>query len=75
MLTRTRTESIQSTSKKPLKLPQAYEALFTEAEREHLTYEDFLEDWQAFLEGKEQLVESLSKCHIMEDSKTTKRLD
>ena len=61
LLTRTRTESIQSAFEKPLKLPQAYKALFTEAEREHLTDEHFLEDCQAFLDGKEQIVESLSK--------------
>eukprot|EP00536_Pseudo-nitzschia_multiseries_P001839 jgi/Psemu1/4245/gm1.4245_g len=31
-------------------LEQAYEAMFTEAEREHLTFELFLEDWEAFCE-------------------------
>ena len=33
-----------------LDLPQAYQILFTSAEREHLTYPHFLEDWNAFLE-------------------------
>mmetsp|Transcript_595 Transcript_595/g.1391 ORF Transcript_595/g.1391 Transcript_595/m.1391 type:complete len:117 (+) Transcript_595:637-987(+) len=31
-----------------LSLEDAYEVIFTEAEREHLTYEHFLEDWVAF---------------------------
>jgi SAM-dependent methyltransferase len=31
-------------------LDKAYEILFTEAERDHLTYEYFLEDWEAFIE-------------------------
>jgi SAM-dependent methyltransferase len=30
-------------------LEQAYVVLFTDAEREHLEYDGFLEDWQAFL--------------------------
>ena len=30
-------------------LPLAYKILFTEAEREHLDYEFFLEDWQAWI--------------------------
>jgi hypothetical protein len=33
-----------------LGLPHAYQVLFTPEEREHLTYDLFLEDWEAFLE-------------------------
>eukprot|EP00533_Pseudo-nitzschia_delicatissima_P012599 CAMPEP_0197266580 /NCGR_PEP_ID=MMETSP1432-20130617/3089_1 /TAXON_ID=44447 /ORGANISM="Pseudo-nitzschia delicatissima, Strain UNC1205" /LENGTH=156 /DNA_ID=CAMNT_0042731467 /DNA_START=118 /DNA_END=588 /DNA_ORIENTATION=- len=33
---------------KRLSLEEAYGVMFTEAEREHLTYEYFLEDWEAF---------------------------
>lgn len=54
LLTRTRTESIKSAFVTPLNLTQAYQVMFTDAERDHLTYEHFLEDWQAFLEGKDQ---------------------
>ena len=32
-----------------------YKILFTEAEREHLTYEYFLEDWNAFVEKRPNL--------------------
>jgi len=35
----------------PLPLKDCYDVLFTEAEREHLTYEFFLEDWTAFHES------------------------
>ena len=36
-------------------LEQAYQMLFTDAEREHLSYDLFLEDWQAFLETRPEL--------------------
>ena len=36
---------------KLLSLEEAYEVIFTQAEREHLTFEHFLEDWEAFREG------------------------
>jgi hypothetical protein len=39
-----------STASSSLTLLQAYPVLFTDAEREHLTFENFLQDWQAFLE-------------------------
>jgi hypothetical protein len=32
-----------------LSLPEAYEVLFTDAEREHLEYDHFLQDWHGFL--------------------------
>jgi hypothetical protein len=41
--------SASSSSSSALSLPEAYEVLFTEAEREHLEYEHFLEDWRGFL--------------------------
>ena len=31
-----------------LSLTEAYQVIFTDAEREHLTFEHFLEDWEAF---------------------------
>lgn len=33
-----------------LDLPSAYQILFTDDERDHLEYEDFLDDWKAFAE-------------------------
>lgn len=33
---------------KPLDLATAYQVIFTDAEREHLEYEGFLDDWKAF---------------------------
>ena len=33
-----------------LDLKQCYEILFTDAEKEHLAYEYFLEDWEAYCE-------------------------
>jgi SAM-dependent methyltransferase len=38
-----------------LDLPQSFQALFTDAERENLTYEYFLEDWHAFGEKHTEL--------------------
>jgi SAM-dependent methyltransferase len=38
-----------------LDLPQSFQALFTESEREHLTFDYFLEDWHAFLEKNGEL--------------------
>mmetsp|Transcript_6406 Transcript_6406/g.18309 ORF Transcript_6406/g.18309 Transcript_6406/m.18309 type:complete len:169 (+) Transcript_6406:182-688(+) len=37
----------------PLPLDAAYRAMFTDAEREHLTFDLFLEDWEAFCEEEE----------------------
>jgi hypothetical protein len=42
---------------KRLSLEEAYEIVFTDAEREHLTYEHFLEDWEAFCKEGEKLEE------------------
>ena len=50
LLTRTRTQELQKAFQTPLPLEKAYLALFTDAEREHLTYDHFLEDWEAFLD-------------------------
>jgi SAM-dependent methyltransferase len=38
-----------------LDLQQSFQALFTESEREHLTFDYFLEDWHAFLEKNGEL--------------------
>jgi hypothetical protein len=38
-----------------LDLPQCFQALFTESEREHLEFDYFLEDWHAFLEKNPEL--------------------
>jgi hypothetical protein len=35
-----------------LDLDTSYSVLFTDAEKEHLTFELFLEDWSAFVEAK-----------------------
>jgi len=51
--TTTTTTPIPTTSKL-LSLEEAYEVIFTQAEREHLTFEHFLEDWEAFCEGEIQ---------------------
>jgi SAM-dependent methyltransferase len=56
LLTRPRTQALrESFENSSLPLVQAYAVMFTEAEREHLTYDHFLEDWQAFLNDKEDL--------------------
>ena len=39
---------------KRMELEDAYGVMFTDAEREHLTYEHFLEDWEAFCQEEEQ---------------------
>lgn len=48
LLTRQREDYLRTVFMKPLQLTQAYNLLFTAAEREHLTYEHFLEDWDVF---------------------------
>jgi Methyltransferase domain len=40
-----------------LSLPDAYDALFTAAEKEHLDYDSFLEDWHSFLSTKSTLLD------------------
>lgn len=52
MMTERRQEEIlQAFQDNELDLPDAYETLFTDAEREHLEYQGFLQDWEAFLES------------------------
>jgi len=56
MLTRTRHDELQTVFKKcSLELRTCYTVLFTDAEREHLTFEHFMEDWNAFLEPRPNL--------------------
>jgi SAM-dependent methyltransferase len=45
-------------SSKILSLQEAFYVLFTPTEREHLTFEHFLEDWEAFLEANSNSVTS-----------------
>ena len=52
LLTRQREQALKEAFENPLALEPAYLALFTDAEREHLTYEHFLEDWDAYLEQR-----------------------
>jgi len=54
LLTRQRTQALKEAFEHPLVLQPAYLALFTDAEREHLTYEHFLEDWEAYLEQRKE---------------------
>ena len=49
ILTTERTNQIRQDLACPLPLEKCYEVLFTEEEREHLTYEAFMEDWATFL--------------------------
>ena len=51
MLNPERTHQIRQAFETALGLPECYSKLFTEEEREHLTYEAFLEDWATFLES------------------------
>jgi hypothetical protein len=56
MLTRTRIDELQRMfQERSLDLRMCYEILFTAAEREHLTFDYFLEDWSAFLENRPKL--------------------
>lgn len=55
LLTRQRSQALKEAFENPLELQSAYLVLFTEAEREHLTYEHFLEDWEAYLEQRETI--------------------
>ena len=41
--------------KETLNLPEAYAALFTEAERDNLSYDLFLEDWNAYTGSKPEI--------------------
>lgn len=61
MLTPERTRQIRlafesaTTTTTTLALPESYQVLFTPQEREHLTYDAFLEDWVTFLQGNPNL--------------------
>ena len=58
LVTRARTQELKDcfADSSKLELEHAYTVMFTEAEREHLTYEHFLEDWQAFKSDKEDVI-------------------
>lgn len=51
---------------KHMSLQDAYGAMFTEAEREHLTYEHFLEDWEAFCQEEKE-----DKSPTLDDQNTS----
>jgi len=59
------------TKSKILSLEEAYKVIFTEAEREHLTYEHFLEDWLAFLQDKVGKEEPNLRWRQSDDESTT----
>lgn len=46
-------ESATHDKSKKYSLEEAFPLLFTDAEREHLTFEHFMEDWAAFVETKQ----------------------
>lgn len=59
MLTRTRQDELQNAfDNRLLDLKDCYNVLFTDAEREHLTFEHFLQDWDAFRESRKASFES-----------------
>ena len=53
LLNAQRTEELRTTFVQALPPPEAYQYLFTEAEREDLSYDFFLEDWHAFVALRE----------------------
>lgn len=56
LLSRVRHDELQSVfENRSLDLRTCYNVLFTEAEREHLTFEHFMEDWAAFVEARPNL--------------------
>jgi hypothetical protein len=56
MLTRTRQDELQKAfQNRSLDLQTCYTVLFTEPEREHLTFEHFLEDWEGFRETRPKI--------------------
>jgi SAM-dependent methyltransferase len=65
LLTRTRKEAINTAFEHPLELSQAYQELFTDGERDNLTFEHFLEDWNAFCESNDA---TLPKDSISSDT-------
>jgi hypothetical protein len=67
----TSVKSSSSQSLRRLTVPKCYTVLFTDAEREHLTYDNFLEDWRAYIVGQqEQRTTSGSRDHTTEDEET-----
>jgi hypothetical protein len=59
LLNHQRQEELRTSFVRPLPPQEAYEYLFTETEREDLTYDYFLQDWDAFLKLrhlKEELI-------------------
>jgi hypothetical protein len=70
---KTVTSSSSQSLLRRLPLPQCYTVLFTDAEREHLTYDNFLEDWRAYLVGQQEqriTTSSGSLDHMTEDEET-----
>ena len=56
MLTRTRHNDLKNAfGDELLDLQTCYTVLFTEAEREHLTFEHFMQDFDAFLETRQNI--------------------
>jgi SAM-dependent methyltransferase len=56
LITRARHETLEKEfGGRAMPLSEAYAVLFTEAEREHLEYDAFLEDWDVFLSKHEEL--------------------
>lgn len=64
ILTPQRTHQIRESFQTVLGLSECYQKLFTEEEREHLTYDAFLEDWAVFLENNPDL----SKAEMSSDT-------
>lgn len=56
------------TDSKRLSLQEAYRVMFTDAEREHLTYEYFLEDWEAFYEEEIQKEKQAGRDMVGKDN-------
>ena len=61
----------ESNYTKVLSIEEAYDVLFTEAEREHLTYEHFLEDWWAFLQEEKEEQPSPQRRQQSDNNSTT----
>ena len=57
LLTTERTHQIRLAFQTALGLTECYQKLFTDEEREHLTFEAFLEDWTTFCKSHPELVQ------------------
>lgn len=71
ILTTKRAQQIRKAFPSPLSLSESYRFLFTEEEREHLTYEAFLEDWTIFSErhpdlAKDEISSEAALCFLSE---------